>query len=67
MGDLISLDEYRERKQLEKQDHEWTDEQMSNLLLDILYLDAMGVDNSDISEAVMERIKDEAQEGREED
>jgi len=62
MGDVVNLDEYREQKQLEKQEHEWTDEQMAMLLLDILYLDLMGAEPIDISDAVMERIKNEAQE-----
>ena len=62
MGDVVNLDEYREQKQLEKQEHEWTDEQMAMLLLDILYLDLMGTEPVDISDAVMERIKNEAQE-----
>ena len=38
MGEVINLDEYRERKQLEQQEHEWTDEQLSLLLLDLLFL-----------------------------
>ena len=67
MGDLINLDEYREQKELEQQEHEWTDEQLSRLLLDILYLDLMGADPIDISDAVMEKIKNEAKEYKEED
>ena len=39
MGELIDLDEYRERRSLEKEVHNWTDEQIALLLLDILYLD----------------------------
>ncbi len=39
MGELIDLDEYRERRALEKEVHNWTDEQIALLLLDILYLD----------------------------
>ena len=62
MGELIDLDEYRERKQLEEQEHEWTDEQLSLLLLDLLFLDMMGSETPDISESVMQRIRDEAQE-----
>ena len=62
MGDVVNLDEYREQKQLEKQEHEWTDEQIAMLLLDILYLDLMGAEPIDISDAVMERVKNEAQE-----
>ena len=62
MGDLIDLDEYRERKQLEEQEHEWTDEQLSLLLLDLLFLDMMGSETFDISDSVMERIRNEAQE-----
>ena len=61
MGELIDLDEYREMKQLEQQEHEWTDEQLNHLLLDILFLDMMGMSNVDISDAVMERIKNETQ------
>ena len=65
MGELIDLDEYRERKQLEGQEHEWTDEQLSLLLLDLLFLDMMGSETPDISESVMQRIRDEAQEQNE--
>jgi len=39
MGELIDLDEYRERRALERQVHDWTDEQLALLLYDILYLD----------------------------
>lgn len=39
MGELIDLDEYRERRALEKEVHNWTDEQVALLLYDILYLD----------------------------
>lgn len=41
MGELVNLDEYRERRELEKEVHNWTDEQLALLLYDILYLDMM--------------------------
>ena len=64
MGDLINLDEYRERKQEEEQAHEWTDEQLALLLFDIMYLDMLDQagEAPDITDAVMERIRNEASE-----